>query len=128
MPPAGVLREAQDGFCEALATDGRSVQVSDERADGVGRLLFGRADAVQIFEHGIRLALEQALLGHFDLQREAEEHLGEVVVEICRDLHPFVLPLFRHPVRQRPHDSFPVFELFARLLKGQRSEEHLACE
>jgi len=126
--PAHVIREALDRFGQTPAADGRSMQVPDEGTDHVGGLLLGLEDTVQVPGDRIDLSQLEPFLGHLDLKGEAEELLGEIVVEVAGDLHPLVLSLLCHPVRKRPQNLFAVLELLPRLLQGEVPEEHLPGE
>src|SRR3990170_7583414 len=65
------------------------------------------------------------LTRHVHLDREPEQQLREVVVKERRDLQSLVLPLFRHPVRQRAKDVFAILQLLVSFLERLASEEHL---
>ncbi len=68
------------------------------------------------------------LLRHVHLDREAEQELGEVVVQVAGDLEPLVLALLGHPVRERAEDLLAILQLRVGLLERLAAEEHLASE
>ena len=74
------------------------MKVSDQGTDGIGGLVLGRGDAFEVLENAAELTRRETLLGHLDLEVEAEKHLREIVVQVGRDLHPLVLSLLCHPV------------------------------
>jgi hypothetical protein len=74
------------------------VQVSDQRTDAIGRLLFRLADLVELCCDVLDLTLVEELARHVHLDRESEEHLREIVMEVPGDLDPLVGTLLRHRV------------------------------
>ena len=110
---------------EPLGPQRRPVQVSDQRTDAVGGLLLGLADLLELIANRRDVVLLEELARHVDLDREPEEHLRQVVVEVPGDLQPFVCTLLRHRVRQRLEHLLAILELLVRLLERLRPEEHL---
>ena len=104
------------------------MQVSDQRSDAIGRLLLRLADLVELPRNVLDPALLEELPGNVDLDREAEQDLCEVVMEIARDLESFVGAFLRHRVRECAKDLLSVLELLVCFLESLRSEEHLSCE
>src|SRR5205823_11705110 len=88
----------------------------------------GVEDPIEVLERGIDVATPQALLRHLRLERESKQLLREIVVEVAGDLHPFVLPLLSHAVRQRSEDPLPILELVPCFLERHGPEEHLPRE
>jgi len=62
------------------------------------------------------------------LDREPEQRLREVVVEVVGDRLPLVVPLFGHGVRELFEDLLTLLQLPVRLLQRPRSEKHLSRE
>ncbi len=109
---------------EPLGTERRAVQVADERPDAIRGLLLGLPDLVELFRDLAQLALVHELARHVDLDRQPEQHLGQVVMEVAGDLESFVSALLRHPVRQRLENLLALLQLLVGLLQRLRSEEH----
>src|SRR5688500_15116215 len=101
------------------------MQVPDERADPVRRLLLRLTDLVELEAHVVHLTLRQELACDIDLDRETEQHLSEVVVKVPGDLESFVGPFLGHRVRQRTKNLLAILKFFVGLLERLRSEEHL---
>ena len=87
------------------------MQVADQRADAIGRVLLGFADLLELLARLHEVALVEQLARDVHLDREPEEHLGEVVVEVRRDLLPLVGTFLRHRVRERAQDLLAILEL-----------------
>ena len=104
------------------------MQVPDERADPVRRLLLRIADLLELLLQIHVVALVQKLARDIDLQAQPEEDLREVVVQIAGDLEPLVGTLLSHRVRQVPKDLGRLLEFDVRLLQRLGPEEHLPSE
>ncbi|HET9249155.1 MAG TPA: hypothetical protein VFP13_04340, partial [Actinomycetota bacterium] len=87
---ADLVGERLQRLGEPLRPERRTVQVSDQCSDPVGGLLLRLADLVELSRDVFDLALLEELPGHVDLDREAEQDLREIVVEIAGDLQSFV--------------------------------------
>jgi hypothetical protein len=83
---ADLIRERLEGFGETASAEWRPVQVADQGADPVGRLLFGLSDLLELLADLGDVALLKELAGDIDLDREAEQDLRQVVVEVSGDL------------------------------------------
>jgi hypothetical protein len=123
--PADFIGERFEGFREPLRPQRGSVEVSDQRPDPIRRLLLRLADLVELRAHVVGLSLLEQLAGHVDLDRQAKEHLREIVMEVARDLKSFIGALLRHRVRESTKDLFALLKFLVGFLEGLRSEEHL---
>ena len=77
---------------------------------------------------GDDLVLVEQLARHVDLDREPEQHLRQIVVQVAGDLQPLVGALLRHRVRQGLQHLLAFLQLLVRLLERLRSEEDLPGE
>ena len=119
MPESRPTSSVNDSIDSArpVAPERGPVQVPDQGADAIGRLLLRVADLLELrVELGEVLLVEQ-LARDVDLEREAEQDLREVVVEVAGDLKPFVGTLLGHRVRKLAKDLFTFLELYVGLLK-----------
>jgi hypothetical protein len=126
--PADLIRERLEGFGESLCAERRSVQVSDQRADAIRRLLLRCADLVELRAHVVDLSLLEELARDVHLDREPEEDLREIVVKVAGDLEAFVGTLLRHRVGECPEDLLAFLQFLVSFLERLRSEEHLPRE
>jgi hypothetical protein len=101
------------------------MQISDERTDPVRCLLLRMADLVELRSNVFGLTLLQQLARNIDLDRESEQHLGEVVMQVPGDLKSFVRSFLGHRVRERTKDLFAVLQFYVSLFERLRSKEHL---
>ena len=76
------------------------MQISDQGADAVRRLLLRLADLVELHADVFGLALLEELARDVDLDRQPEEHLREIVMEVAGDLEALIGAFFRHRVRE----------------------------
>jgi hypothetical protein len=72
--------EAPEGFCQTGATERRTVQVSNERADAVGCAVLGVFDFRELLLDLVDLAARSVTPSHVHLDRESEKELREIVV------------------------------------------------
>src|SRR3970040_1553637 len=63
-----------------------------------------------------------------DLDREAEQELGQIVVEEPCDLKALVLSLLGHAVRQSTEDLLAILKLLMSFFQSLASEEHRSCQ
>ena len=122
-----LVGERLESLGETLRSERRTMQVSDQRPDPIGRVLL----RLRIFSSCIPRPPSDpspAACGDVDLDREAEQHLREVVVEVPRDLLSFVGPFLGHRVRERTKDLLAILEFLVSLFERLRSEEHLPRE
>jgi len=96
---ADLVRERLEGFGQAGRAEGRSVQFADDRPDAVGGLLLGLLDLLELISEIIELLFVEHLACDVYLEREPEQDLREVVMEIAGDREALVGPLLRHRVR-----------------------------
>ena len=101
------------------------MQISDQGADAVRRLLLRLADLVELHADVFGLALLEKLARDVDLDRQPEEHLREIVVEVAGDLETFIGAFFRHRVREGTQHLLALLEFLVGFLERLRSEEHL---
>jgi len=101
------------------------MQISDERTDPIRGLLFGLTDLVELEAHVFRLTLLQELARDIDLDREPEQHLCQVIMEVPGDLEAFVRPFLGHRVRKRTKNLLAILQFLVGLFERLRSEEHL---
>src|SRR5439155_720344 len=123
-----LIGEGLQGLGQALGAQRRTVQISDQRADAIGGVLLGLADLVELVADLRQVALLEKLPRDVDLNRKAEQHLRQVVVEVAGDLESLVGALFRDRVRQLVKHLLALLQLLVRLLQRERSEEHLSGE
>ena len=98
--PTDFVGEGLERLGEPSRPEGGSMQIPDERADPIGCLLLRVTDLVELSGDVFCLSLLEELPGDVDLDREPEEHLREIIVEVPRDLESFVCPFLRHRVRK----------------------------
>jgi methylmalonyl-CoA mutase cobalamin-binding subunit len=72
--------EAPERFRQTSATERRTMQVSNERADAVRRAVLGVLDLAELFLDLVDLAARNVAPRHVHLDRESEQELGEIVV------------------------------------------------
>ena len=104
------------------------MQIPDQRPDAIGGLLLGLPDLVELIADRRDVVLLEELPRDVDLDREPEQDLGEVVVQVPGDLEALVGPLLRHRVREGLEHLLPLLQLGMRLLQRLRPEEHLPRE
>ena len=97
---ADLVRERLECFGEPPRSERGSMQISDQGADAVRRLLLRLADLVELHADVFGLALLEELARDVDLDRQPEEHLREIVVEVAGDLETLIGAFFRHRVRE----------------------------
>jgi hypothetical protein len=120
-----LVGERLERLGQTLRAERGSVQVSDQRSDPVRGLLFGFTDLVELFRDVLELTLLEELPRDVDLDRKAEEHLRQIVVEVPSDLQALVGSFFCHGVRERTKDMLTLFQLLVRLLQSLGPKEHL---
>jgi hypothetical protein len=86
------------------------------------------ADLVELRTNVFRLTLLEQLACNIDLDGEAEQHLGEVIMEVTGDLESFVRPFLGHGVRERSKDLLAILKFLVGFFERLRSEEHLASK
>jgi hypothetical protein len=120
-----LVRERLECFGEPFRSERRPVQISDQGTDAVRRLLLRLTDLVELRADVVGLALLEELARNVDLDRQPEEHLREVIMEIAGDLESLVGAFLRHRVRKRTQNLFALLQFFVGFLERLRSEEHL---
>jgi hypothetical protein len=97
-----LVDEGLERLRETPRAERRTMQVADQRSDAIRRLLLGVLDLGKLPVELGKIPFVEKLLGDVNLQGETEQDLGEVVVEVARDLETFVRPLLRHRVGELP--------------------------
>src|SRR5438105_4474983 len=74
------------------------------------------------------IALVQQLSSDVELEGKAEQDLGQVVMEVPRDLEALVCTFLGHGVRELAEDLLTLGQLDMSFLERVRTKKHLTCE